>query len=91
MRSVFAYRTRARVNRAGRLAYGLHRSSAALITCLVRSYAGQHLHFVDGADGGYALAARELAAQLEELAARGGKARSSLESIPLPRGTRPPA
>jgi hypothetical protein len=60
-------------HRAGRLAYGLHRSSAARLTCLVRSYDGAHVHFVDGADGGLALAARELEAQLEALAARGGK------------------
>lgn len=60
-------------HRAGRLAYGLHRSGAARLTCLVRSYDGAHLHFVDGAEGGLALAARELEAQLETLAARGGK------------------
>lgn len=57
-------------HRAGRLAYGLHRSNAALITCLVRSYSGEHVHFVDGSDGGYALAAQELKAQLETLAKR---------------------
>jgi len=49
---------------SGRVAYGVHRSSAALVTCFVRSYAGDHLHFVDGADGGYALAARQLKGQL---------------------------
>jgi len=60
-------------HRAGRLAYGLHRSSAARLTCLVRSYDGAHVHFVDGSEGGLALAARELEAQQEALAARGGK------------------
>ncbi len=60
-------------HRAGRLAYGLHRSNGALITCLIRSYAGDHVHFIDGAEGGYALAARELKAQLEELATFGTK------------------
>jgi hypothetical protein len=67
------YRLESRLSaehRAGRLAYGLHRSNAALITCLVRSYSGGHVHFVDGSDGGYALAAQELKAQLEELAKR---------------------
>jgi hypothetical protein len=48
------------------LAYGLHRSPAALMTCFVRSFNGDHVHFVDGADGGYALAARQLKAQLAE-------------------------
>jgi hypothetical protein len=49
---------------AGRLVYGLHRAPSALITCFVRSYAGNHVHFVDGANGGYALAAKQLKAQL---------------------------
>lgn len=49
---------------AGRLAYGIHRAPAALVTCFVRSHAGNHVHFVDGANGGYALAAKQLKAQL---------------------------
>jgi hypothetical protein len=49
----------------GNIAYGMHRSSSALMTCFVRSYNGDHVHFVDGADGGYALAARQLKAQLQ--------------------------
>ncbi|MEL7544796.1 MAG: DUF3095 domain-containing protein [Pseudomonadota bacterium] len=49
----------------GIAAYGLHRQSA-LITCLVPSYAARdHIHFVDGAGGGYALAAAQLKASLE--------------------------
>ncbi|MPM65496.1 hypothetical protein SDC9_112393 [bioreactor metagenome] len=50
----------------GNLAWGMHRSREALITCRVESHAGKHLHFVDGSDGGYALAARQLKAQLGE-------------------------
>ena len=50
---------------SGQLAYGIHRAPAALVTCFVRSHAGNHVHFVDGADGGYALAARQLKAQLK--------------------------
>jgi hypothetical protein len=51
---------------AGRLAYGMHRSDEALVTCLVRGYGeDEHMHFVDGAGGGYALAARQLKAQLK--------------------------
>ena len=75
-------------HRAGRLAYGLHRSSAARLTCLVRSYDGAHVHFVDGTDGGFALAARELEAQLAALAARGGKGVDPRSSL---RTARPPA
>jgi hypothetical protein len=56
---------------AGRLSYGLHRADSALVTCFVRSYDGDHLHFVDGSDGGYALAAKQLKRQV---AAREGRA-----------------
>ena len=41
------------------LAYGLHASDRALMTCFIRS-STQHLHFVDGGDGGLAQAARRL-------------------------------
>ena len=41
--------------------YGLHVQDEALITCVVPSVlSSDHMHFVDGADGGYALAARDL-------------------------------
>jgi len=41
--------------------YGLHRQEAALMTCIVPSYVSDdHLHFLDGAGGGYALAAQAL-------------------------------
>ena len=50
----------------GNIAYGTHQAGAALMTCLVRSYRGDHVHFVDGADGGYALAAKQLKAQLAQ-------------------------
>lgn len=51
-------------HRAGRLVYGMHKSREALLTCIIQSYNGNHLHFVDGSDGGYALAARELKGRL---------------------------
>jgi len=51
----------------GKLAYGMHLSDHALITCMVKSYEGNHVHFVDGADGGYALAAKQLKTQLKRL------------------------
>ncbi len=41
----------------GRLVYGIHTSASALMTCLVFERGGQQVHFVDGGDGGYALAA----------------------------------
>jgi len=51
---------------AGRLVYGMHKSREALVTCIVQSYNGNHMHFVDGSDGGYALAAIELKRRLSE-------------------------
>ena len=50
------------------LVYGMHKSSEALLTCIVFSYNGNHVHFVDGSDGGYALAAQGLKQQLKSLA-----------------------
>jgi hypothetical protein len=46
---------------AGVVRYGLHMQDAALMTCVVPSVlTSDHMHFVDGADGGYASAARQL-------------------------------
>ena len=56
-------------HREGRLVYGMHRSREALLTCIVFSYNGNHVHFVDGSDGGYAIAALGLKAQLKALRA----------------------
>jgi hypothetical protein len=48
--------------------FGLHRQDAALMTCIVPSYVSDdHVHFLDGAGGGYALAAQALK---DKLAAR---------------------
>ncbi len=44
--------------------YGLHSASSALMTCLVFNYHDQHFHFIDGADGGYSLAALQLKKQI---------------------------
>lgn len=49
---------------AGQLYYGTHFSPQALMTCLVFSF-DHHIHFVDGGDGGYALAAKQLKAQMK--------------------------
>ena len=48
------------------LVYGLHVTDRAQMTCLVFNYSGRHLHFIDGADGGLFLAAK----QYKERAAR---------------------
>lgn len=45
--------------------YGLHEQDAALMTCIVPSpLSRDHMHFVDGAEGGYARAAMSLKAQM---------------------------
>ncbi|MET0368117.1 MAG: DUF3095 family protein, partial [Methylobacterium sp.] len=45
----------------GVVRYGLHRQEAAVVTCITPSpLRADHLHFVDGAGGGYARAAQNL-------------------------------
>jgi len=45
----------------GIVAYGLHRQQAALMTCLTTSiYRSDHIHFLDGASGGYSAASISL-------------------------------
>jgi len=64
-----AERIRANLQRQheqGELCYGLHVSDRALMTCYVRDVQdGQHIHFIDGSDGGYAMAAKQLKEQLK--------------------------
>ncbi|MAL17486.1 MAG: hypothetical protein CL670_15150 [Balneola sp.] len=50
-----------------KLAYGIHSSFAAMVTCYVKSYQKDHIHFVDGTDGGYAKASQELKNRRAEL------------------------
>ncbi|KQT47529.1 adenylate cyclase [Aureimonas sp. Leaf454] len=48
-------------NRRAPLAYGLHRQDAALVTCFVPAPSrSDHVHFIDGAAGGYAMAAQAM-------------------------------
>jgi hypothetical protein len=58
--------------REGELAYGLHISKEALVTCLIFEREAGHLHFIDGANGGYALAANKLKQRLTALAENKG-------------------
>lgn len=45
----------------GAIEFGVHRATSALMTCFVSNTDdGGHVHFIDGADGGYALAAQQL-------------------------------
>ncbi|MBD2105675.1 DUF3095 domain-containing protein [Nodosilinea sp. FACHB-13] len=49
----------------GHLVYGVHVSDRALMTCLIMDRRDRHFHLIDGADGGYALAAQQLKARLQ--------------------------
>ncbi len=53
------------LHRQRRLVYGVHVTTRALVTCLIFDYFGRQVHFVDGADGGYALAAKAMKSQLQ--------------------------
>jgi hypothetical protein len=45
--------------------FGLHRQTSALVTCIVPSIMRRdHMHFIDGADGGYAQAAAQMKAKM---------------------------
>ena len=50
----------------GKLVYGLHKSDRAIMTCLVFERNGRQVHFVDGADGGYALAAKAMKERIKQ-------------------------
>ena len=49
----------------GLIFYGSHFSKDAMMTCFVRSMT-QHIHFIDGGSGGYAMAAKQLKQQRAE-------------------------
>ncbi|MGB3267512.1 MAG: DUF3095 domain-containing protein [Microcoleus sp.] len=52
--------------REGKLVYGLHVADRALMTCLVFERNGRQVHFIDGADGGYALAAKDMKQRMQD-------------------------
>ncbi|MBK6681889.1 MAG: DUF3095 family protein [Ignavibacteriales bacterium] len=52
--------------RRGLIYYGMHISDAALLTCIVDTYEGEHFHLIDASDGGYALAAKELKQKISQ-------------------------
>lgn len=54
------------LHKEGKLFYGVHSSASLIITCYVTNYHREHIHFVDGMDGGYAMAAKKMKKQVKE-------------------------
>lgn len=52
------------LEQAGEVLYGMHVSGDSVMSCYVRDLKDGHIHFVDGAEGGYTQAARQLKAKL---------------------------
>jgi hypothetical protein len=52
---------------AGRLIYGRHISKESIMTCYIEERNQKHIHFVDGADGGYTEASKEFKSKLKWL------------------------
>ena len=50
-----------------KIVYGVLITNRALITCLIFERHGRQVHFIDAADGGYALAAKQLKEKLAKL------------------------
>jgi hypothetical protein len=62
-----------RLHQDGLIAYGTHQADNALMTCLLFSLAdSKHVHFIDGGNGGYAMAAANLKRQLAAHSLRAG-------------------
>jgi hypothetical protein len=51
----------------GEIIYGLYTSSESVMSCYVRNMNDDHIHFVDGSDGGYTRAAGMLKQKLRQL------------------------
>ena len=53
-----------KMEESGKLLYGMHVSTESIISCYVRDRNAQHIHFVDGSNGGYTMAAKQLKSKL---------------------------
>lgn len=62
------------MEQAGQILYGIHVANHALITCIMHLRTPDEVHFIDGGDGGYTLAAAQIKAkQCGSVGARGIK------------------
>ena len=46
-----------KIEKVGEIIYGLHVSKESVMSCYVRNMDDRHIHFIDGAEGGYTKAA----------------------------------
>ncbi|MEL6658304.1 MAG: DUF3095 family protein [Bacteroidota bacterium] len=53
-----------KLEETGQIKYGMHVTQESIMSCYVRDREHQHIHFVDGADGGYTRAAVHLKQKL---------------------------
>ncbi len=51
---------------SGRLVFGHHWSKESIMTCYIEARDARHIHFVDGADGGYTEASKEFKAKFRQ-------------------------
>ncbi|TCC86923.1 DUF3095 domain-containing protein [Pedobacter frigiditerrae] len=51
----------------GEVVYGFHISNASIMSCYVRDMKNDHIHFVDGAEGGYTKAAAILKGKIKDV------------------------
>ncbi len=58
------------LHRDGEVVFGIHVARSALMTCLIERRQSAHFHFVDGASGGYAAAAKALKQSLGDAGTR---------------------
>ena len=54
------------LEKSGEIIYGFHISNASIMSCYVRDMKNDHIHFVDGAEGGYTKAAGILKGKLRD-------------------------
>ncbi len=52
---------------ASKLSYGIHESDSALVTCMVFAWHRQHIHFIDGNNGGYVRASKDLKKRMDRI------------------------
>jgi hypothetical protein len=52
------------LERQGMIYYAIQKSPRAQLTCFVSSHADDHIHFIDGANGGYTMAAKALKSKI---------------------------